>query len=76
MRHERGKRVEATSSMPIFTGHLESVDLENSNDVIHFLLGESMTIGDVSRKVGLYFLPMGALLFDVIHHDLNIEQCS
>ena len=54
MRHERGKRVEATSSMPIRTaGHLKGVDLEHANDVIDFLLAESIGGIGVSEEVGL-----------------------
>ena len=72
MTHERSKRVEASSSMAFLTGHLKGVDLEHANDVIDFLLAESIGNGGVgvSDEVGSYFLPMSALLFGVIHHDL------
>ena len=77
MTHERSKRVEASSSMAFLTGHLKGVDLEHANDVIDFLLGESISELACAEQVSNYVLldisPMSlmAFLFDMIHHGLE-----
>ena len=75
--HQCRQGIQASTASSVLACHFKSVDLEHANDVIDFLLGESISELACAEQVSNYVLldisPMSlmAFLFDMIHHGLE-----
>ena len=62
VRHECRQRKKASSSVPLNCGDLESIDLQNSKNMIDFVfrkaIGKSTRITQIPNDIMLHFFPM------------------